>query len=140
MIDETGEYIHPAVGAVVIHEGRILLILRANPPQKGKWAVPGGSVEKGETLQEAAEREVLEETGLIISAGDPVHTVEIIDRYPDGKIRFHYRVVEVMGEYVSGSLKAADDASETGWFSMEDLEKIELTETMKTLLKKIKFI
>ena len=99
--------------------------------------MPGGSVKKGETLRKAAEREVLEETGLIISARDPVYTFEIIDRYPDGKIRFHYRVVDVMGEYVSGSLKAADDASETGWFSLEDLETIELSKTMNTLLKKI---
>lgn len=134
------DYPQPAVGAVVIHEDKILLVLRADPPQKGKWAVPGGSVKKGETYQEAAKREVLEETGLVISAGDQVHTFEIMERYPDGKIRFHYRVVDVMGDYISGSIKAGDDAADSGWFSREDLEDIEITDTMQILLRKIGFI
>lgn len=134
------DYPQPAVGAVVIHEDKILLVLRADPPQKGKWAVPGGSVKKGETYQEAAKREVLEETGLVISAGDQVHTFEIMERYPDGKIRFHYRVVDVMGDYISGSIKAGDDAADAGWFSREDLEDIEITDTMQILLRKIGFI
>jgi 8-oxo-dGTP diphosphatase len=134
------DFPQPAVGAVVIHEDKILLVLRADPPQKGKWAVPGGSVKKGETYQEAAKREVLEETGVVISAGDRVHTFEIMERYPDGKIRFHYRVVDVMGDYISGSIKAGDDAADAGWFSREDLEDIEITDTMQILLRKISFI
>lgn len=134
------DYPQSAVGAVIIHQDKILLVLRANPPQKGKWAVPGGSVNRGETVQEAAEREVLEETGLVISAGDPVHTFEIMERHPDGQIRFHYRVVDVMGDYISGSIKAKDDAEDARWFSREDLEDIELTDTMQALLDKISFI
>jgi 8-oxo-dGTP diphosphatase len=128
-----------AVGAVIIHEGRILLVLRAKPPQEGKWAVPGGAVKEGESLQEAAEREVFEETGLVISAGEPVFTFEIIDTDPAGSLRFRYRVVDVLGEYVSGSIKAGDDADEAGWFTREDVARMDLTETMRALLHKIKF-
>ncbi|MBN2688089.1 MAG: NUDIX hydrolase, partial [Deltaproteobacteria bacterium] len=83
------------VGAVVIKERKVLLVRRGIPPSEGLWAIPGGHVELGETLQETAEREILEETGIVISAGEPIHTFDLIERDESERIRFHYIVVDV---------------------------------------------
>ena len=88
-----------AVGAVVVHQNRVLLVRRAKAPAKGLWAIPGGSVRLGETLQQAAEREILEETGLTIRAGEPMLTFETIRRDPNGQVRFHYVIVELKAVY-----------------------------------------
>ncbi|MEE9402308.1 MAG: NUDIX hydrolase, partial [Desulfobacteria bacterium] len=98
-----------AVGAIVIKDGRVLLVKRSQPPSKGLWAIPGGRVELGETLKEAAEREIMEETGLTIRAGDPVYTFEVIKRDDTGRIRFHYVIVDLVADYLSGKLNASDD-------------------------------
>jgi len=78
-----------AVGAVVIRAGSVLLVRRGKAPSDGQWAIPGGSVELGETLQQAAEREILEETGIRIRAGKPVYTFDLIERDRQKRIRFH---------------------------------------------------
>ncbi len=128
-----------AVGAVVIEEGKVLLIRRKYPPKKGKWAIPGGSVNLGESLQAAAEREIMEETGLIIKAGEPVHTFDLIERDPEGEILFHYVIVDLHGDYVSGDIQPADDVSDAGWFAPDKIEGLEITETTKKLLDKMGF-
>jgi 8-oxo-dGTP diphosphatase len=106
-----------AVGAVVIRDGRVLLVRRGKAPASGLWAIPGGSVRLGETLKQAAEREILEETGLTIRAADPLLTFESIHRDAAGRVRFHYVIVDLAAEYVSGTLAPADDASDARWFS-----------------------
>ncbi len=98
------------VGAIVIRKGRVLLVQRGIEPSRGLWAIPGGSLELGETIQEGAEREILEETGIVIRAGDPVHTFDFFERDQAGRIRFHYVIVDVTAEYVSGDVRADDDA------------------------------
>lgn len=129
-----------AVGAIVIKDGEILLVKRTKDPGKGCWAIPGGSVELGETLQEAAEREIREETGLIVKAKDPVHTFDLIDRDKRGHIRFHYVIIDLIADFVSGELCAADDAMDARWFSSEQLEDVAMTKSTKELLRKIQFI
>ncbi len=126
-----------AVGAIVIKDGRVLLVKRSQPPSKGLWAIPGGRVELGETLKEAAEREIVEETGLTIRAGDPVYTFDVIERDDAGRIRFHYVIVDLMADYLSGELNASDDASEARWVSPEELDGLSVSESTKEVLKDV---
>ena len=109
------------VGAVVLRDGRVLLVRRGVAPALGLWAIPGGGLRLGETLREAAEREIREETGIIIRAGEPVFACDACERDPDGRVRFHYVIVDLAAEYVSGEVKGADDAMDARWVSPEEL-------------------
>ena len=129
-----------AVGAVVIEEGKVLLVKRKYAPKKGKWAIPGGSVNLGETLQTAAEREVMEETGLTIEATDPIYTFDLIERDPEGKILFHFVIVDLSAKYISGIPQPADDVSDARWFTPGEIEGLEITVNTKKLLQQIDFL
>lgn len=109
------------VGAVVVHQGQVLLVQRGRPPGAGLWAIPGGRQRLGETLQQAAEREILEETGVIIRATTPIYTCEHIEHDAQGVLRYHYVIVDLAAEYVSGEPQAADDASAAAWVAWHDL-------------------
>jgi ADP-ribose pyrophosphatase len=124
-----------AVGAVVFKDERVLLVRRGQPPSKNLWAIPGGSVEIGETLQEAAEREILEETGIKIQAGEPVFTFDVIDRDGTGKIRFHYVIVDLAADYVTGDPQAGDDAAEARWVSAQEIDELQVSTPTLNLLK-----
>jgi len=134
------QYPQVAVGVIVFKEGKILLVKRFKDPQKETWAIPGGSVNLGETLQEAAEREIKEETGIKVKAKKPIHTFDLIERDEKGKIRFHYVVIDLEADYVSGRLKPADDALDAGWFSPEDLDNLAVTEGTRNLLRRLEFL
>lgn len=111
-----------AAGAVVQDDrGRILLVLRARAPEAGRWTIPGGHLEPGETLEECARREVLEETGLDIAVGRELGVVDI----PNGDevIEAH----DFAAEAVGGSLVAGDDAADAGWFTIEQMGSMPLT-------------
>ncbi len=127
------------VGAIVIREGKILLVKRGVPPGKGLWAVPGGMIELGETIQQAAEREILEETGIRIQAREPVYTFDLIDRDAEGRIRYHYVVVDVFAYYVSGEPVARDDVVEARWVAPEELETLPASPNTIRLLRVIRF-
>ena len=128
---------HPrvAVGAVVFKEDRILLVRRGQPPAEDSWAIPGGSVDIGETLQQAAEREIKEETGIRIRASKPIYTFDVIERDESGGIRFHYVIVDLSADYVSGEPSAGDDAVEARWISAEEIKTLPVNKTTLTLLQ-----
>ncbi len=128
------------VGAVVLREGRVLLVRRGVAPANGLWAIPGGGLELGETLREAAEREILEETGITICAGEPVFTCDVCQRDDDGRVRFHYVIVDLAADYVSGEVLGADDALEARWVAPEEIENLPATKTTVKLLKQIGFL
>lgn len=128
------------VGAVVLREGRVLLVRRGVAPANGLWAIPGGALELGETLREAAEREILEETGITIRAGEPVFTCDVCQRDDDGRVRFHYVIVDLAADYVSGKVMAADDALEARWVAPEEIEHLPATKTTLKLLRQIGFL
>ena len=108
------------VGAVVIHEGRVVLIRRGKDPLRGRWVIPGGTVEAGETLHEALVREVQEETGLTVRPRDVVLVFDRILR-EDGELRYHYVIVDYLCEYVSGTPCAGTDAEAVALARPEDL-------------------
>ncbi len=126
-----------AVGAIVIRDDKVLLVKRSKPPGKGLWAIPGGRVELGETLKEAAEREVKEEAGIIIRAKSPVYTFDVIQRDDQGRIRFHYVIVDLLADYVSGKPNPSSDACEACWVTPQELEELPVSQTTRELLKKI---
>jgi ADP-ribose pyrophosphatase len=129
-----------AVGAVVFSNDRVLLVRRGQPPSEDLWAIPGGSVEIGETLQEAAEREILEETGIAIRAREPVYTFDAIERDDAGKIRFHYVIVDLSADYVTGNPTAGDDALEARWVTAQELNELQVSPpTLKLLKRKFRF-
>jgi ADP-ribose pyrophosphatase len=124
-----------AVGAVVFNDSKVLLVRRAQPPSRDLWAIPGGRVEIGETLQEAAEREIFEETGVTILAREPVYTFDYIDRDRSGRTRFHYVIIDLTADYIRGSLKAGDDAAEARWVSSEEITDLNVSAKTLRLLK-----
>ena len=122
---------HPivGVGAVIVEGSRVLLVRRAQPPLQGEWSLPGGAVELGETLRAAAEREALEETGLIVKATE---VIEVLDRIIPGKdqsIAYHYVLVDFLCKCKGGVLQAGGDAAEVVWAAEEELSKYELEKT-----------
>ena len=122
------------MGAVVFKEDKVLLVLRGKPPAEKQWSIPGGCVELGETLQEAAERELTEETGIVIQAKEPIYTFDVIERDEDGHIRFHYVIVDLAADYVSGELRAGDDAVDVSWVSRKDLNNRNVSDATRKLL------
>ena len=122
------------MGAVVFREDKVLLVLRGKPPAEKQWSIPGGCVELGETLQEAAEREIAEEAGIIIQAKNPIYTFDVIERDENGDIRFHYVIVDLAADYVSGELSAGDDAVDVSWISLEDLNERNVSDATRKLL------
>jgi 8-oxo-dGTP diphosphatase len=102
------------VGAVIVHEGRVLLVQRGREPMKGRWTIPGGLVEIGEALDAAVVRETREETGLEV---EPIELVELLDRIhrEEGRVRYHYVIADYLCRLVGGTLAAADDAAAVRW-------------------------
>jgi ADP-ribose pyrophosphatase len=123
-----------AVGAVVIRNEKILLVKRKLDPAKGDWAIPGGKINLGESLTQAAEREIREETGISIKAKKPIYCFDSIHVDEKGEIKFHYVIVDLMADYVSGEIKPGDDAADVRWFSMDNLETIKLNRSTAELL------
>jgi len=127
------KYPIPGVGAVIIHNNSILLVKRANEPYKNEWSIPGGKVKWGETLQQAAEREIFEETNIVIKAKEPVYQFEIIDH---NNCQFHYVVIDLLATYIRGKPKANSDAKEVKWINLENLNDYNINhETLKLIYR-----
>jgi len=116
----------PAVIAVVIQDGQALLVRRANPPDAGLWGFPGGKIDFGETVANAATRELLEETGVTGEAQEVITTLDILVPSDDGGIRQHYVLIAVRCRWLSGSPQGGDDALEARWFPIADLRPASL--------------
>lgn len=121
------------VGAVVCREDRVLLIKRGNPPRAGQWSLPGGGQEIGETVEEAIRREVLEEAGTALTRVELLDVVDAITRDEDGKIRWHYTLVDFLAEAVDDPVPGGD-AVAAAWLSRDEIGKLGLwSETLRII-------
>ncbi len=124
------------VGAVIVENGRALVVRRASEPLKGRWSIPGGAVEVGETLREAAAREALEETCLVVEAGEVLEVFDSIYRDADGRTQYHYVLVDFLCCRRGGDLRAASDVSDVRWISEGEIAELDITPAAQKVLKK----
>lgn len=109
------------VGAVVVRGDRVLIVRRAHEPRKGEWSLPGGLLELGESLGEAVRREVREETGLVVEPGPMIEPLERIHRDADGRVRFHFVIVDFACRSDTGDAVAGSDAEAVAWVGPGEL-------------------
>jgi len=128
---------HPVVGvgAVIIRDGKALIVKRAHEPRKGEWSLPGGRVELGETLIDATRREMREETGLDVEVG-PV--VEVFDRVHmrEGRVQYHFVIVDYLCRCLGGDLCAGDDAEDAAWVTADELDSFGVNEHAARVIRK----
>jgi ADP-ribose pyrophosphatase YjhB (NUDIX family) len=119
---------HPllGVGAIVFNAGKVLLIERGKEPLKGWWTVPGGLVETGERLEAAVRRETLEETGLIVNPVAVAAVFQQIMPDVDGRTEFHYVIVDYLCDLEAGTVQAASDVANAGWFTPEEAKQLKM--------------
>jgi ADP-ribose pyrophosphatase len=128
------------VGALVIHEGKVLLVKRGAQPSKGLWSVPGGSLNLGETLAACAERETFEETGVVIRSEKPIYVFDYQERDNEERLRYHYVIIDIYSHYVSGKPVGGDDAAEARWVSKEEIPLLPMGEGALKLLRHVNFL
>ena len=122
------------VGAVVWRRDEVLLIRRAKPPRAGSWSLPGGAQNLGETVFEAARREIMEETTVDIQVLGLIDVVDSIRHDDDGRVQYHYTLVDVFGEWRDGEPTPQDDAAEAAWFTLDQLDALGMwSETIRVI-------
>jgi 8-oxo-dGTP diphosphatase len=126
-----------AVGVIIREGDRIALVRRGKEPARGRWTFPGGAVELGESLDDAARREAWEETGLRIEVGEVAIVIDHVVRDDGGRVRYHYVIVDYFARPVGGSLRPGTDASEVRWFGLADLDALDMTEKAAELARQL---
>ena len=116
-----------AVGTIVVRGGHVLLARRGKPPGQGKWSVPGGAVDVGESLEDAARREVREECGIEVELTDTIEVIQRVTRDDGQRVRFHYVIVDYLARWVAGEPRPSAEASEVSWFRPEEFDGLEMT-------------
>lgn len=114
------------IGVAVLRPGQVLLARRGQPPNLGQWSLPGGGQEIGETAEQAARRELLEETGLQVGRLHLAANVDSIHRDPDGRVRFHYTILDFAARWQGGNAVAGGDITELAWADLGDLDRFAL--------------
>jgi 8-oxo-dGTP diphosphatase len=124
------------VGAVILRDGEVLIVRRANPPLQGEWSIPGGALDLGEKLRDGIAREVLEETGLDVEVGPVLDVFDSI--FPDsaGRTKYHYVLIDYLCRPRSGTPTAASDASELRWARPEELEALGVKQVTIEVIRK----
>ena len=117
----------PAVGAIVVKDGCVLLARRGKEPSYGLWSVPGGAVHLGERLEDATKRELREECGIEIELTPVIEVIERMVRDPDGKVQYHYVIVDYLARWVGGELTPSAEALEARWVAPEEFPQLEIT-------------
>ena len=124
------------IGAVIIEDSRVVLVKRAHPPLQAEWSIPGGVLEVGELVREAAIREAREETGLTVEPGELLGVYDRVLRDATNRVQYHYVLIDFLCRRVAGDLAAASDAAEVRWFSREELPALKLAEDTFDVIQK----
>jgi ADP-ribose pyrophosphatase YjhB (NUDIX family) len=124
------------IGAIIIEADLVVLVKRAHPPIQGHWSIPGGVLEVGEMVREAAIREAREETGLIVEPGELLGVYDRILRDPEHRVEYHYVLIDFLCRAVAGELLAASDAAEVRWFTRKQLPELNLAEDTFDVIEK----
>ena len=124
------------IGAVIVDGDRVVLVKRAHPPIQGQWSIPGGVLEVGELVREAAVREAREETGLIVEPGELLGVFDRVLRDPEQRVQYHYVLIDFLCRRVGGELRAASDAAEVRWFTRDDLPALNLVGDTQDVIRK----
>lgn len=122
-------------GAVIINQGKIVLIKRGNEPSKGKWTIPGGLVELGESLEAAVIRETKEEVCLDVENPCLIDVVDNVDLDEHGKVKYHYVIIDYLVHVKAGIIKAASDAAELRWIPFDEVGDYNLTASFRLFFK-----
>lgn len=125
-----------AVGAVIVRAGRALVVRRAHEPRKGEWSLPGGRVELGESLVGALRREMREETGLDVTVGPVIEVFDRVLRAPDGRVRYHFVIVDYLCSAEAGEAVAGDDTEAVAWIQEADIERYGVDAHAAAVLRK----
>ena len=123
------------VGAVIVQDRKIVLIQRANEPSKGKWTIPGGLVDLAESLEGAVMREAQEETGLVASDPALLDVVSNVDIDEQGKVKYHYVIIDYLVHVKSLEAKAASDAADLRWVPFDEVESYNLTASFRLFFR-----
>src|SRR3990170_4509263 len=125
------------VGAIIVYAGKILLEKRKNEPSKGKWTIPGGLVELGESIEEAVIRETKEETGLDVAEPRLIDVVDNVDLDAAGKVKYHFVIIDYLIKLKSDvAFMAASDAEELRWVSFDEVEVLDLTQSFRVFFRR----
>ncbi len=124
------------VGGVIVQDDHVVLIKRKYEPLAGRWSIPGGALDVGEHLEVGVARELLEETGLVVRAGPIVEVFDRILRDEDGRVRYHFVLVDYLCVPVGGTLQAGDDVSEAEWVRFDGLGPYDLTEKATQVIER----
>ena len=124
------------VGAVVVRDGKALVIKRAHEPRKGEWSLPGGLLELGESLRDAVRREIKEETSLDIDVGPIIETFDRVHRDDQGKIRYHFVIVDFVSWTNGGEAKAGSDAEAVAWVTADQIDAYQINAHAKAVILK----
>ena len=124
------------IGGVIVHDGRVVIVKRRFEPLAGQWSIPGGAVEAGETLEACVVREMNEETGFVVEVGPVVEVLDRITRDDEGRILYHFVLIDYLCRPVSGELRAGSDVAEAVLAEPSELAQYELTEKALAVIER----
>ena len=136
MSREYPEHPRVGVGAVVLREGKVLLVKRGRPPSAGKWSLPGGLVDLGETTREAVAREVAEECGLAVRVVAVAGVVDRVVKDDAGRVRYHYVLVDYLAYPDGTHIAAGSDAAEVLWVELDRVAELDTTDGLVDMIRR----
>jgi len=134
---EYPEFPIASVGVVIVKDNKVLLAQRGKDPARGRWTIPGGVIEVGETVHEAGKREIMEECNIQVEIGPLYKTYDSIVRDAEGRVRFHYVILDVLGTHTGGEVRAGSDISDTRWIGADELGTLDVLPAVAELVRDV---